>query len=76
LRAVLYMCTLGAIRRNPQLRVFYARLIAAGKKPKVAFCMRKLLIMLNAVLRQQTPWKPELAALPSLSPPRAGRRGN
>jgi hypothetical protein len=41
-------------------------LIAAGKKPKVALtaCMRKFLIMLNAVLRQQTPWNPELVALP------------
>jgi len=57
------MCTLGAIRRNPLLRAFYARLIAAGKKPKVALiaCMRKFLVMLNAVLRQQTPWNPELA---------------
>ena len=66
-RAVLYMCTLGAIRQNPQLRAFYARLMAAGKKPKVALtaCMRKLLIMLNAVLRQRTPWNPDLIALPS-----------
>jgi len=66
-RAVLYMCTLGATRRNPLLRAFYARLIAAGKKPKVALtaCMRKFLVMLNAVLRQRTPWNPELAALPS-----------
>jgi transposase len=35
-RAVLYMCTLAAIRRNPVLRAFYLRLRAAGKKPKVA----------------------------------------
>jgi transposase len=35
-RAVLYMCTLVAIRRNPVLRAFYLRLRAAGKKPKVA----------------------------------------
>src|SRR5215469_1607795 len=56
-RAVLYMCTLGATRRNPLLRAFYVRLIAAGKKPKVALiaCMRKFLVALNAVLRQQTP---------------------
>jgi transposase len=61
------MCTLGATRRNPLVRAFYARLIAAGKKPKVALtaCMRKFLVMLNAVLRQRTPWNPELAALPS-----------
>ena len=52
-RAVLYMCTLVATRRNPLLRAFYARLIAAGKKPKVALtaCMCKLLIMLSAMLR-------------------------
>ena len=42
-RAVFYMCTLGATRRNPVLRTFYVRLLAAGKKPKVALtaCMRK-----------------------------------
>jgi hypothetical protein len=62
-RAVLYMATLVATRRNPVLRAFYARLLAAGKKPKVALtaCMRKLLIMLNAILRHQLPWNPEFA---------------
>jgi hypothetical protein len=70
------MWTLGATRRNPLLQAFYARLIAAGKKPKVALtaCMRKFLVMLNAVLRQRTPWNPELAALPSLFPPRRAVR--
>jgi transposase len=66
-RAVLYMATLVATRRNPVLRAFYARLLTAGKKPKVALtaCMRKLLIMLNAILRHQLPWNPEFAcALP------------
>jgi transposase len=50
-RAVFYMCTLVATRRNPVLRSIYARLLAAGKKPKVALiaCMRKFLIILNAV---------------------------
>ena len=76
-RAVLYMCTLGATRRNPVLRAFYTRLLAAGKKPKVALtaCMRKLLVVLNAMLRHQTPWNPEPAAIspscPALSPPLA-----
>jgi transposase len=44
------LVTLVAMRRNPVLRAFYARLHAAGKKPKVALtaCMRKLLVMLNA----------------------------
>jgi transposase len=76
-RAVFYMCTLGATRRNPSVRAFYARLIAGGKKPKVAIiaCMRKFLVMLNAVLRQRTSWNPELATLSSLFPPRAGGAG-
>src|SRR5262245_31878923 len=57
-RAVLYMATLAAIRCNPPLRAFYARLCAAGKLKKVALtaCMHKLLDLLNAVLRTQTPW--------------------
>jgi len=61
-RAVLYMSTLVAVRHNPRLRSFYARLRAAGKVPKVALtaCMRKLLTILNAILKHQTPW-----ALPS-----------
>jgi transposase len=50
-RAVLYMCTLVATRRNPVLRAFYLRLRAAGKKPTIALTasMRKLLTTLNAV---------------------------
>jgi transposase len=65
-RAVLYMATLVATRRNPVVQTFYARLLAAGKKPKVALtaCMRKFIIMLNAMLRHQTPWNAEIAALP------------
>ena len=69
-RAVLYMSTLVASRRNPVLRDFYARLLAAGKKPKVALtaCMRKLLIILNAMLRDQPPWTAEAATLPRATP--------
>jgi transposase len=57
-RAVLYMSTLVAIRHNPTLRAFYARLRQAGKLPKVALtaCMRKLLTILNAMLKHQTHW--------------------
>jgi transposase len=57
-RAVLYMATLSAIRHNPVIQVFHSRLIAAGKLPKVAIvaCMRKLLTILNAMLRDQTTW--------------------
>ena len=75
-RAVLYMCALVASRRNPVLQAFYTRLLAAGKKPKVALtaCMRKLLIMLNAILRQQLPWNPEVAfTLPSRFPAEPAR---
>ena len=61
-RAVLYMGTLVATRFNPVIRAFYQRLCAAGKPNKVALtaCMRKLLIILNAMLKHRTPWHPEL----------------
>lgn len=57
-RAVLYMATVAAIRCNPVIKAFYQRLIAAGKKPKVALtaCMRKLLTILNAMLKHRTTW--------------------
>jgi transposase len=57
-RQVLYMATLVATRRNPIIRQFYLRLVAAGKPKKVALvaCMRKLLTILNAMLRDQRPW--------------------
>lgn len=59
-RRVLYMAALAAARWNPVLRAFHQRLRAAGKAPKVALvaCMRKLLTILNAMLRQQQPWQP------------------
>ena len=58
-RAVLYMGTLSAIRFNPIIRQFYQRLREAGKCFKVAMvaCMRKLLIILNAMVRNQTKWR-------------------
>jgi transposase len=58
-RAILYMATMSAIRRNPQIRVFYRRLIESGKKKMVALvaCMRKLLVILNAILKHGTPWR-------------------
>ncbi len=64
IRPVLYMATLAAVRCNPVIRAFYQRLIGAGKLKKVALvaCMRKLLIILNAMLKHQTPWAPRLAA--------------
>ena len=59
-RAVLYMATMSAVRSNPALRTFYERLIANGKSKKVALtaAMRKLLTILNAVVRDQRPWDP------------------
>jgi transposase len=62
-RATLYMATLIAVRYNPQLKEFYARLRTAGKLRKVALtaCMRKLLTILNAMLRHRTPWAAPLA---------------
>lgn len=58
LRQVLYMAALAAIRTSPTIRAFYERLRAAGKPPKVAqvATMRKLLVMLNAMVRDGTGW--------------------
>ena len=57
-RAVVYMAALSAIQHNPTIKVFHSRLIAAGKPKKVAIvaCMRKLLTILNAMLRDQALW--------------------
>jgi len=58
-RSALYMATLTAIRFNPVLAAFYQRLRKDGKKFKVAVtaCMRKLLVRLNAMLRDRVPWR-------------------
>jgi len=58
-RASLYMATLSAVRYNTVIRSFYQRLCAAGKAKKVALtaCMHKLLIILNAMIRDKTPWR-------------------
>ena len=63
-RPVLYMGTLVAIRHNPILRAFYERLRQAGKLKKVAIvaCMRKLLTILNAMMKHQQPWSAAPAA--------------
>ena len=62
IRRVLYMATLTAARYNPVIRAFYERLKAAGKLPKVALvaCIRKLLTMLNAMVRTGKPWDASL----------------
>ena len=60
MRAALYMSTLVAVKHNPVLRAFYDRLLAAGKPKKVALtaCMHKLVLILNALLRQGVAWQP------------------
>ena len=62
-RAVLYMATLSAKRSNPALKAFADRLKQAGKPPKVIIvaCMRKLLTIMNSILRNNTPWSPNIA---------------
>jgi transposase len=63
-RTALYMAALVGTRRNPILKVFYARLRAAGKPAKVALvaCMRKLLIIVNAMMRDGRAWDASYAA--------------
>jgi transposase len=65
-RTVLYMATLSAIRFNPVIKVFYDRLLNAGKLKKVAIvaCMRKLLTILNAMIRDHQSWLSGIPALP------------
>jgi transposase len=63
-RSVLYMATLTATRCNPVIRSFYRRLLNAGKLKKVALvaCMRKLLTILNAIIRDRVHWNPAFAS--------------
>jgi transposase len=58
-RNALFMATVSAARWNPAIRVFYQRLIQAGRPAKIAriACMRKLLTILNAILRDRRPWR-------------------
>jgi transposase len=58
-RAALYMAALVAARFNPLVRAFYQKLLTAGKPKKVALtaCMRKLLTILNAIMKHRTPWQ-------------------
>ena len=57
------MATLVATRFNPVIKAFYQRLLEAGKPKKVALtaCMRKLLTILNSMVKHGSPWNPELA---------------
>lgn len=58
-RSALYMSALVATRHNPVIKEFYERLVKAGKAPKVALvaCMRKLLTILNTMVKHNTPWQ-------------------
>jgi len=58
-RSALYMATLTAVRCNPVLRATYQKLVAAGKPKKVALtaCMRRLLVILNAMVKHHTRWQ-------------------
>src|SRR5579863_7850354 len=58
-RSILYMAAVSASRHNAVLRPFYQRLLAQGKKAKVALIavLRRLVVFANAVLRSQQPWK-------------------
>lgn len=63
-RSALYMAAVASIRANAYIREFYQRLRQAGKPGKVALtaCMRKMLTILNAMMRNGTPWQPPSAA--------------
>lgn len=60
IRRTLYMATLTATQHNPRIHAYYDRLIARGKLPKVALiaCMRKLITILNAMVKNESPWDP------------------
>jgi len=62
-RAVLYMATVSAIRCNDTIKAFAERLKKGGKPPKVVIvaCMRKLLTIMNSMLKNNTPWDPKIA---------------
>jgi len=59
-RSTLYMATLNAVRHNSVLKPFFEQLLKRGKEKKVALtaCMRKLLVILNCIIRDRQPWHP------------------
>jgi transposase len=64
-RSTLYMATLNAIRFNKPIKAFYQRLVTSGKLKKVALvaCMRKLLVILNSIVKNNSEWNPNYANL-------------
>jgi transposase len=65
-RRVLFVATVAAVRCNPVLRAYYRRLRASGKPTKVALIasLRKLITILNAILKTNTPWRPPCTTAP------------
>ena len=63
MRVALYMAALVANRFNPVIRSFYERLLTGAKAKKLAIvaCMRKLITILNAMLKHRMPWNPVIA---------------
>src|SRR5271156_2577754 len=68
-RRVLYMATVAGVRSNPIIRAFYLRLRTNGKhaKPALIACMRKFLVILNAMLHDKTQWQPSALTSPASS---------
>jgi transposase len=62
-RSALYMATLASTRHNPVIREYYARLVRSGKPKMVAVvaCMRKILVILNAMMKTRTRWQAQIA---------------
>lgn len=62
IRCALYMAALVAVRFNPIIKAFYERLLNKGKRKKVALtaCMHKILIVLNAMMKNNSSWKPQI----------------
>ncbi len=63
IRTVMFMAMLSAIQCNPVFKDFYERLKAQGKLPKVALiaCMRKMIVVLNTMIKNQESWRGEMA---------------
>jgi len=66
-RTVLFMATMSAVQHNPIIKAFYQRLVAGGKHKKVALvaCMRKMMCMLNAMLREGKSWDEKIGQIPA-----------
>jgi transposase len=62
IKAVLYMATLASIRCNPTIRAFYLRLTGSGKAKMIAVtaCMRKLIVILNSMMKTKTRWQAQV----------------